>query len=55
MMPFGVTAELIQGLPCVKIDVAPLSLPLAFEDWKIQEINSLKIVCIWGTTTYLIL
>lgn len=46
MMQFGVTAELIQGLPCVKIGVAPLSLPLAFEDRKIREINSLKFVCI---------
>lgn len=50
-----VTAELIQHLPSVKIGVALLSLPLAFEESKIQEINSLKFVCIWGTTTYSLL
>lgn len=48
-MQFCITAELSQGLPYVKIDVALLSLPMAFENRKIQETNSLKFVCIWGT------
>lgn len=49
MMQFCATADLIQGLPYVKIGVAPLSLPLAFEDRKTQEekVNELvKTVCI---------
>lgn len=46
MMEFCVTGEFIQGLPSVKIGVAPLSLPLAFKYRRIQEINSLKFVCI---------
>lgn len=45
-MQFCITAELIQGLPYVKVGPAPLFLPLAFEDRKIQENNSLKFVCI---------